>query len=42
MTLPGLGRRPTNRWTGATGSEFCNKRDPAKVLGSAPPGYLRR
>jgi hypothetical protein len=28
-------RRPTNRWTGATGSEFRIKRDPAKLLGSA-------
>ena len=28
-------RRRTNRWTGATGSDFCIKRDPAKVLGSA-------
>jgi len=26
---------PTNRWTGATGSDFRIKRDPAKVLGSA-------
>ena len=25
----------TTRWTGATGSEFRIKRDPAKVLGSA-------
>ena len=28
-------RRRTNRWTGATGSDFRIKRDPAKVLGSA-------
>jgi hypothetical protein len=27
--------RPTNRWTGATGSVFRIKRDPAKLLGSA-------
>ena len=27
--------RPTNRWTGATGSDFRIKRDPAKLLGSA-------
>jgi len=27
--------RTTNRWTGATGSEFRIKRDPAKLLGSA-------
>ena len=29
------GRRITNRWTGATGSEFRIKRDPAQLLGSA-------
>jgi hypothetical protein len=29
------GRHPTNRWTGATGSDFRIKRDPAKLLGSA-------
>jgi len=29
------GRQITNRWTGATGSEFRIKRDPAKLLGSA-------
>src|SRR5947208_15219918 len=29
------GRDRTNRWTGATGSEFRIKRDPAKLLGSA-------
>src|ERR1051326_8339017 len=28
-------RNPTNRWTGATGSEFRIKRDPAKLFGSA-------
>ena len=28
-------RRPTNRWTGATGSDFRIKRVPAKLLGSA-------
>ncbi len=28
-------RHPTNRWTGATGSEFRIKRGPAKVLGNA-------
>src|SRR6185295_9137613 len=28
-------RRITNRWTGATGSDFRIKRDPAKLLGSA-------
>jgi hypothetical protein len=28
-------RRPTNRWTGATGSDFRIKREPAKLLGSA-------
>jgi len=28
-------RRRTNRWTGATGSEFRIKRDPAKLLGGA-------
>ena len=28
-------RRTTNRWTGATGSVFRIKRDPAKLLGSA-------
>jgi hypothetical protein len=27
--------RRTNRWTGATGSDFRIKRDPAKLLGSA-------
>ena len=32
----------TNRWTGATGSECRIKRDPAKVLGGAWPGQLRR
>jgi TonB family protein len=26
---------PTNRWTGATGSDFRIKRDPAKLLGNA-------
>ena len=30
-----LGRGITNRWTGATGSEFRIKRDPAKLLASA-------
>jgi hypothetical protein len=30
-----LGRCRTNRWTGATGSDFRIKRDPAKLLGSA-------
>jgi hypothetical protein len=28
-------QRITNRWTGATGSDFRIKRDPAKLLGSA-------
>src|SRR5262252_1305037 len=28
-------RNPTNRWTGAAGSVFRNKRGPAKLLGSA-------
>jgi len=28
-------QRRTNRWTGATGSEFRIKRDPAKLLGGA-------
>jgi len=32
----------TNRWTGATGSVFRIKRDPAKVLGSPWPGQLKR
>src|SRR5262249_33938317 len=30
-----FGRNPTNRWTGATGSAFRIKRNPAKLLGSA-------
>ena len=30
-----MNRNRTNRWTGATGSEFRIKRDPAKLLGSA-------
>src|SRR5262249_22081158 len=30
-----LRTRRTNRWTGATGSVFRIKRDPAKLLGSA-------
>jgi hypothetical protein len=30
-----LEARRTNRWTGATGSEFRIKRDPAELLGSA-------
>jgi len=30
-----LTTHPTNRWTGATGSEFRIKHDPAKLLGSA-------
>ncbi len=40
-------RRITNRWSGATGSEFRIRRDPAKLLGSAvarstqPFGRLR-
>ena len=29
------GLHPTSRWTGATGSDFRIKRDPAKLLGSA-------
>lgn len=29
-------------WTAATGSVFCIKRDPAKLLGSAVAGQLRR
>ena len=29
------GRNPTNRWTGATGSVFRIKRDPAKLLAGA-------
>ena len=29
------GRNITNRWTGATGSDFRIKLDPAKLLGSA-------
>jgi hypothetical protein len=33
VTLSNRGR--TNRWTGATGSDFRIKRDPAKLLGSA-------
>jgi hypothetical protein len=28
-------RHLTNRWTGATGSDFRIKREPAKLLGSA-------
>ena len=28
-------KRRTNRWTGATGSVFRIKRDPAKLLGNA-------
>src|SRR5690349_11871438 len=32
---PNLRECPTNRWTGATGSEFRIKRDPAKLLGNA-------
>src|SRR5690349_5196938 len=32
---PNLRECPTNRWTGATGSDFRIKRDPAKLLGSA-------
>jgi len=34
-TLSTQGRQLTNRWTGATGSEFRIKLDPAKLLGSA-------
>jgi len=30
-----LRQRRTNRWTGATGSEFRRKRDPAKLIGNA-------
>src|SRR5262245_36642956 len=30
-----VGDRRTNRWTGATGSDFRIKRDPAKLLGNA-------
>ncbi|HKV37137.1 MAG TPA: hypothetical protein VJP89_22540 [Pyrinomonadaceae bacterium] len=32
--MPGE-RRITNRWTGATGSAFRIKRDPAKLLADA-------
>src|SRR5215467_10518154 len=35
MTPVISGQNPTNRWTGATGSDFRIKRDPAKLLGSA-------
>jgi len=30
----------SNRWTGAAGSVFRIKRDPATLLGGAPPGQL--
>jgi hypothetical protein len=35
-------RRRTNRWTGATGSDFRIRRDPATLLGTPWPGQLRR